>query len=61
MGYDGDCDIIEKALHDIKAAFTQDFGTVLYGTFRVGTDRLPVYTISWNRFVQNRFFQSIRA
>ena len=29
--------------------------------FRVGTDRLPVYTISWNRSVQNHFFQSIHA
>ena len=29
--------------------------------FRVGTDRLPVYTISWNRSVQNPSFQSIHA
>ena len=27
--------------------------------FRVGTDRLPVYTMPWNRYVQNRSFQSI--
>ena len=29
--------------------------------FRVGTDRLPVYTMSWNRSVQNRSFQNIHA
>ena len=42
----------------LKAALTRDFGTVLYGTV---PDRLPVYTMSWNRFVQNRSFQSIHA
>ena len=29
--------------------------------FRVGTDRLPVYTMPCNRSVQNRSFQSILA
>ena len=29
--------------------------------FRAGTDRLSVYTIFWNRFVQNCSFQSIHA
>ena len=28
---------------------------------RVGTDRFPMYTISWNRSVQNCSFQSIHA
>ena len=29
--------------------------------FGVGTDRLPVYTMPWNRSVQNPSFQSIHA
>ena len=53
----------------ILDAFTQFLRLRLHGTlkqfsmepFRIGTDRLPVYTISWNRSVQNRSFQSIHA
>ena len=29
--------------------------------FRVGKERCPVYTMSWNRSVQNRFFLCIRT
>ena len=40
-----------------KAAFTQE----LWNSFRIATDRLPVYTVSWNRSVQNHSFPCIHA
>ena len=42
---------VSRRLHSTLERFCMD-------PFRVGTDRLPVYTMSWNYPVQNRSFKA---
>ena len=58
--------LLQNRVRFIKIAilgcvYTRILGRFYMEPFRRGTDRLPVYTMSWNLSVQNRFFPCIHG
>ena len=51
---------VPKRVH-LGCVYTWSLEQFYMEPFRRGMNRLPVYPMSWNRFVQNRFFPSIHS